>query len=55
MTFEFSAAGNLHVLLEIITAKQLDALLRIDQAEAITSFKKSYIYREIHRILPISH
>lgn len=47
MTVEFSAAGNLDVLLEIITAKQFDALLKIDQVEAITSFKKSYIYREM--------
>jgi prophage regulatory protein len=47
MTVEFSAAGNLDVLLEIITSKQFDALLKIDQVEAITSFKKSYIYREM--------
>lgn|GEM_PF-6600082 len=35
--------SNLDVLLEIITAKQFDALLKIDQVEAITRFKKSYI------------
>jgi len=47
MTVEFSAVGNLDVLLEIITSKQLDALLKINQVEAITSFKKSYIYRDM--------
>lgn len=47
MTVESSAAGNLDVLHEIITSKQFDALLKIDQVEAITSFKKSYIYREM--------
>lgn len=47
MTVEFSAAGNLDVLFEIITSKQLDALLKIDHVEAITSFKKSYIHRDM--------
>lgn len=47
MTVEFSAEGDLNVLLEIITTKQFDALLKIDQAEANTSFKKNSIYREM--------
>lgn len=45
MTVELITAGNLNVLLKVITAKQLVALCKIDQIGAIASFKKSCIYR----------